>query len=81
VIEHVRTAVSHIEVVNGSRVTLPTRISCGIARFRGYESPRDLIAEAEEHMYLDKAGSTSSLISASAPEFRRAQWGRTLRNS
>ena len=53
--ERVRTAVSHIEVVNGSRVALPTRISCGIAAYRGYETPRDLIAEAEEHMYLDKA--------------------------
>jgi diguanylate cyclase (GGDEF)-like protein len=73
VLDRVRTAVSHIEVVNGSRVTLPTRISCGVARFRGYETPRDLIAEAEEHMYLDKAGSTSSLIAttsddATAPE-------------
>ncbi len=73
VIERVRTAVSHIEVMNGSHVTLPTRISCGIARFRGYETPRDLIAEAEEHMYLDKAGSTSLLMGgndedAAAPE-------------
>ena len=57
VIERVLTAVSHIEVVNGSHVSLPTRISCGIARFRGYETPRDLIAEAEEQMYLDKSGS------------------------
>lgn len=60
IIERVRTAVSHIEIVNNSRVTLPTRISCGIARFRGYETPRDLIAEAEEQMYLDKAGSISA---------------------
>ncbi len=72
VIKRVRTAVSHIEVVNGSRVTLPTRISCGIARFRGYETPRDLIAEAEEQMYLDKAGSGSLLtgedVEQAAPE-------------
>jgi HD-GYP domain-containing protein (c-di-GMP phosphodiesterase class II) len=57
--DRVQRAVSHIEVVNGSRVTLPTRISCGVVQFRGYETPRDLIAEAEEQMYLDKAGSAS----------------------
>src|SRR5690606_7556 len=50
----VRRAVSNIEVVNGARVTLPTRISCGIAAFGGSETPRDLIAEAEDQMYLDK---------------------------
>jgi diguanylate cyclase (GGDEF)-like protein len=59
VMDRVQRAVSHIEVVNGSRVTLPTRISCGVVQFRGYETPRDLIAEAEEQMYLDKAGSAS----------------------
>jgi len=53
--ERVRRAVADIEVMNGARVTLPTRISCGVAAFRGPESPRDLIAEAEDHMYLDKA--------------------------
>ena len=58
VLEAVRTSVSHIEVVNGSRVTLPTRISFGLARYRGYESPRDLIAEAEDQMYLDKSMSS-----------------------
>jgi diguanylate cyclase (GGDEF)-like protein len=71
VLEDVRTSVSHIEVVNGSRVTLPTRISIGIAAFRGYETPRDLIAEAEEHMYLDKAGSAGEpqlFESGMAPE-------------
>ena len=68
VMEDVRTAVSHIEVMNGSRVTLPTRISCGIARFRGYESPRDLIAEAEEHMYLDKAGAANGLVEPDAAD-------------
>lgn len=59
VMGRVQRAVSHIEVVNGARVTLPMRISCGIVKFRGYESPRNLIAEAEEQMYLDKAGSAS----------------------
>ena len=55
VMERVRRAVADIEVVNGARISLPTRISCGVAAFRGVESPRDLIAEAEDHMYLDKA--------------------------
>jgi diguanylate cyclase (GGDEF)-like protein len=57
VFEHIRIAVSQIEVVNGSRMTLPTRISLGLAVYRGYESPRDLIAEAEDQMYLDKSAS------------------------
>lgn len=51
----VRHDVARVEVVNGAHVTLPTRISVGIAEFHGYESPRDLIAEAEEQMYLDKS--------------------------
>ena len=38
VLTKVRTSVSHIEVVNGSRVSLPTRISVGIAAYRGYET-------------------------------------------
>ncbi|MCZ2111194.1 MAG: diguanylate cyclase, partial [Dehalococcoidia bacterium] len=64
VLERVRTSVSHIEVVNGSRVTLPTRVSYGLAQFRGFESPRDLIAEAEDQMYLDKSMSASAGIAA-----------------
>ena len=62
----VRRAVANIEVVNGARVTLPTRISCGIAEFGGTETPRDLIAEAEDEMYLDKAVSPSIIPSADA---------------
>mgnify|MGYP001195381202 CR=1 FL=1 len=52
--DRVKRLVGEIEVVNGARISLPTRISCGVAAFRGGESPRDLIAEAEDHMYLDK---------------------------
>jgi diguanylate cyclase (GGDEF)-like protein len=63
IMDRVVRAVSEIEVVNGARITLPTRISCGLARFRGLESPRDLIAEAEDQMYLDKAMSPAALIS------------------
>ncbi len=59
IMDVVRHAVSSIEVVNVARVSLPTRISCGIAEFSGTESPRDLIAEAEDEMYLDKTVSQS----------------------
>ena len=62
----VRRAVANIEVINGARVTLPTRISCGVAEFHGTESPRDLIAEAEDEMYLDKAVSPSLTPGATA---------------
>ncbi len=61
-LERVRLAVAEIEVVNGARVTLPTRISFGLAAFSGAESPRQLIAEAEEQMYLDKAVSPTLLV-------------------
>ncbi len=54
-LDQVRATVARIEVVNGAQVTVPTRVSLGIAAYRGYETPRDLIAEAEERMYLDKA--------------------------
>jgi HD-GYP domain-containing protein (c-di-GMP phosphodiesterase class II) len=59
IMDRVRRAVANIEVINGARVTLPTRISCGVAEFQGSETPRDLIAEAEDEMYLDKAVSPS----------------------
>jgi diguanylate cyclase (GGDEF)-like protein len=68
VMERVCRAVAEIEVVNGARITLPTRISCGVAAFRGYESPRDLIAEAEDQMYLDKAMSGASLVGTAAQD-------------
>lgn len=66
VLDRVRTAVSHIEVVNGAQVTVPTRVSVGFASYRGYESARDLIAEAEERMYVDKA-IAPTLIHSSRP--------------
>lgn len=62
VMDRVCRAVAEIEVINGARISLPTRISCGIAAFRGYESPRDLIAEAEDQMYLDKSMSPNSVL-------------------
>ncbi len=71
VMDRVRRAVADIEVVNGARITLPTRISCGLASFRGYGSPRDLIADAEDQMYLDKSMSPVSVLgsgNADSPE-------------
>jgi diguanylate cyclase (GGDEF)-like protein len=62
VLDRVRAAVAKIEVVNGARVTLPTRISYGLAAFQGAETPRALIAEAEDQMHLDKAVSPVMLI-------------------
>jgi len=53
-LDKVREAVSSIEVVNRSQISLPTRISCGLATFRGYETPRQLVGEAEDQMYMDK---------------------------
>lgn len=61
-LDRVRRTVATIEVVNGAQIALPTRVSCGLASFRGYESPRDLIAEAEEQMYLDKAVSPALIM-------------------
>jgi diguanylate cyclase (GGDEF)-like protein len=66
VMDRVRRAVADIEVVNGARIALPTRISCGVAAFRGIESPRDLIAEAEDQMYLDKSMSPSAVLGNNA---------------
>jgi diguanylate cyclase (GGDEF)-like protein len=54
-IENVRRAVSRIDVRNGELVALPARISCGVAELAGEETPRALIAEAEDRMYLDKS--------------------------
>ncbi len=62
IMDRVKRAVSEIEVVNGARITLPTRISCGLASFRGYGSPRDLIADAEDQMYLEKSMSPVSVL-------------------
>ncbi len=71
VMDRVCRAIAEIEVVNGARITLPTRISCGLAAFRGSGSPRDLIAEAEDKMYLDKSLSPIAVLgnaSADSPE-------------
>jgi len=55
IFDAVRALVDRIEVANGHKITLPTRVSCGIAAFTGGETPRDLVAAAEDRMYLDKS--------------------------
>ena len=70
VLSEVRTAVSQIEVVNGARMSLPMRVSCGLSALRGNETPRELIAEAEDEMYLDKSVSPamiSTLLETGTP--------------
>ena len=47
----------------GGRESLPIRVSIGLAPFRGYESPRELIAEAEDQMHLSKSA-THALLGA-----------------
>lgn len=61
IIDNVRRSVSRLRLTNDSQVALPIRVSCGFAPFRGHESPRDLIAEAEDQMYLDKSVSPNLL--------------------
>ncbi|MEP7215061.1 MAG: diguanylate cyclase [Anaerolineaceae bacterium] len=61
-----RDAIGHIEVVDGTKTRLPTRISCGVAAYRGHETPRALIANAEDQMYLDR--SVSPVLVATAYE-------------
>lgn len=67
-IDCVRRAISRIEFRNGELVALPTRVSCGVAQFRGVESPRDLIAEAEDLMYLDKSVTPAIAALPAAPD-------------
>jgi HD-GYP domain-containing protein (c-di-GMP phosphodiesterase class II) len=60
--DRVCMAVGEMEVLNGASIALPMRISCGVAAFRGSETPRDLIADAEDQMYLDKSMSPIALL-------------------
>lgn len=56
-LDKARDAISRIEVLDGTKSPLPTSISCGVAAYRGYETPRALIANAEDQMYLDRSDS------------------------
>ncbi|MEP6872536.1 MAG: diguanylate cyclase, partial [Anaerolineaceae bacterium] len=59
-----RDAIGRIEVVDGTLARLPTRISCGVAAYRGYETPRALIANAEDQMYLERSASPVLMTAA-----------------
>lgn len=63
-VAQLRLAVDRIEVVNGSSIALPTRVSAGLASFTGDEVPRDLIAKAEDRMYVDKSTAYNVLAMA-----------------
>lgn len=71
-LEAARRAISRIEVIDGKKTHLPIRISCGVATYRGYETPRAFIAEAEGQMYIDRSTSptlaTARSAQAEAPE-------------
>ncbi len=51
----VRHRVAAVELLNGVSINLPVRVSVGLAQVRGTQTPRDLVAEAEDEMYVDKA--------------------------
>ena len=55
-------AVADIEVVNGVAHRAADSHQLRVASFRGLESPRDLIAEAEDQMYMDKSMSPHALV-------------------
>jgi diguanylate cyclase (GGDEF)-like protein len=67
VFDRLRARVDTIEIANEHRITLPTRVSCGVAAFTGEQTPRDLVAAAEDRMYLDK-----SISSAAFAPFKQA---------
>lgn len=66
--ERVRRAIGRIEVVNGARMMLPARVSVGVAALREGQSPRDLVAEAEDEMYMNKAVSPGIVLATVAQE-------------
>lgn len=70
IFDAVRALVDRIEVSNGHKITLPTRVSCGIAAFTGTEAPRDLVAAAEDRMYLDKSLAPAIVASMNTPHTR-----------
>ena len=58
-LDEAREAISRIEMLTGTRSKLPVRISCGLATYRGSETPRSFIAEAEGQMHLVRSVSPS----------------------
>ncbi|GAB4332313.1 MAG: hypothetical protein Kow0010_18160 [Dehalococcoidia bacterium] len=80
VIERLRCAVSRIELLNGSQVAIATRLSVGLAQYQGQSSPRELIAAAEDEMYLDKAAAPSADAGDSAAAILKVSSLKSLRN-
>lgn len=83
VIDQLRCAVSRIELLNGSQVAIATRLSAGLAQYEGQSSPRELIAAAEDEMYLDKASAPSATgadVGDSASALLKVSSLKSLRN-
>ncbi|MFN8506349.1 MAG: diguanylate cyclase [Dehalococcoidia bacterium] len=83
IVERIREAVQRIEVMNGSQIVLPTRVSVGISTFKGMETPRDLIAAAEDQMYVDKSVTPALIGSAmehATPDAMKISNLKALRN-
>lgn len=82
-ITRLRARVAKMEIAGESGIRLPTRVSCGVATFREGQSPRDLVAEAEQQMYLDKSVAQSLVggldAGSTEPEVKLASL-RALRN-
>jgi diguanylate cyclase (GGDEF)-like protein len=74
----VRESVATFDVVTGAQMPLPTRVSVGLAVHTGCETPRELIAEAEERMYIDK--SVTPALVAQALEGAAAHEGIKIAN-
>lgn len=55
-IARIRSEIADIEVSSQSNIALVTEISIGLSTYRPGCSPRELIAEAETSMHLDKTG-------------------------
>lgn len=55
VIDRLRARVERFDLGGEQEYTLPTRISTGISVFTGTQTPRDLVASAEDAMYFDKS--------------------------
>ena len=60
-VEDVRAGVRRLDVRSGSHIVVPMRVSCGVAVATGAKSRRDLMAEAEDQMYIDKSAPYSVL--------------------
>jgi diguanylate cyclase (GGDEF)-like protein len=56
--------IGELSIVNRAGVALPTRLSIGVSEFRGTETARELITDAEDQMYLDKSAAHAAFGAA-----------------